>query len=94
MSGLLPTLSAIYAGKTILLANKESLITSGYLFMKALSSSGAKILPIDSEHNAIFQVLPLNMQKNILQHVLEASWNLDTIIFINKETYIQKDRPF
>ncbi|CAL4326299.1 1-deoxy-D-xylulose-5-phosphate reductoisomerase [Buchnera aphidicola] len=65
MAGLLPILSAIHAGKTILLANKESLITSGYLFMKALSSSGAKIFPIDSEHNAIFQLLPLNMQKNI-----------------------------
>lgn len=65
MAGLLPTLSAIYAGKTILLANKESLITCGHLFMKALSSSGAKIFPIDSEHNAIFQVLPLEVQKNL-----------------------------
>ncbi|QCI23783.1 1-deoxy-D-xylulose-5-phosphate reductoisomerase [Buchnera aphidicola (Macrosiphoniella sanborni)] len=65
MAALLPILSAIYAGKTILLANKESLITCGSLFMKALLSSGARILPIDSEHNAIFQVLPLEMQKNI-----------------------------
>ncbi|QCI20381.1 1-deoxy-D-xylulose-5-phosphate reductoisomerase [Buchnera aphidicola (Brachycaudus cardui)] len=65
IAGLLPILSAIYAGKIILLANKESLITSGNLFMKALSASGAKIFPIDSEHNAIFQVLPLNMQENI-----------------------------
>ncbi|QCI20962.1 1-deoxy-D-xylulose-5-phosphate reductoisomerase [Buchnera aphidicola (Hyperomyzus lactucae)] len=65
MAGLLPTLSAIYAGKTILLANKESLITCGYLFMKAVAFSGAKIFPIDSEHNAIFQVLPLEIQKNL-----------------------------
>ncbi|QIQ41826.1 MAG: 1-deoxy-D-xylulose-5-phosphate reductoisomerase [Buchnera aphidicola (Microlophium carnosum)] len=65
IAGLLPTLSAIYAGKTVLLANKESLITCGSLFMKALASSGAKILPIDSEHNAIFQVLPLEVQKNL-----------------------------
>ncbi|AHG60141.1 1-deoxy-D-xylulose-5-phosphate reductoisomerase [Buchnera aphidicola] len=65
MAGLLPTLAAINAGKTILLANKESLITSGSLFMKALSFSGAQILPIDSEHNAVFQALPSNMQKNL-----------------------------
>lgn len=64
-AGLLPILSAIYAGKTILLANKESLITCGYLFMKALLSSKANIFPIDSEHNAIFQVLPLEIQKNL-----------------------------
>ncbi|QCI22686.1 1-deoxy-D-xylulose-5-phosphate reductoisomerase [Buchnera aphidicola] len=65
VAGLLPTLSAIYAGKTILLANKESLITCGDLFMKAVASSGAKIIPIDSEHNAIFQVLPLEIQTNL-----------------------------
>ncbi|QCI25449.1 1-deoxy-D-xylulose-5-phosphate reductoisomerase [Buchnera aphidicola (Sitobion avenae)] len=65
MAGLLPTLSAIKAGKIILLANKESLITCGDLFMKALSLSGAKVLPIDSEHNAIFQVLPSEVQKNL-----------------------------
>ncbi|QCI18219.1 1-deoxy-D-xylulose-5-phosphate reductoisomerase [Buchnera aphidicola (Aphis nasturtii)] len=65
MAGLLPTLSAIYAGKTILLANKESLITCGYIFMNALSSHKAKIIPIDSEHNAIFQVLPQFLQNNL-----------------------------
>lgn len=65
IAGLLPTLSAIQAGKTILLANKESLITCGHLFMKALTLSGAKILPIDSEHNAIFQVLPSEIQNNL-----------------------------
>lgn len=65
IAGLLPTLSAIYAGKTILLANKESLITCGYIFMKALSSHHANIIPLDSEHNAIFQVLPQRLQKNL-----------------------------
>ncbi|ALD15193.1 1-deoxy-D-xylulose 5-phosphate reductoisomerase [Buchnera aphidicola (Aphis glycines)] len=65
MAGLLPTLSAIYAGKTILLANKESLITCGDIFMRALSSNQAKIIPIDSEHNAIFQVLPPLLQNNL-----------------------------
>ncbi|AWH90544.1 1-deoxy-D-xylulose-5-phosphate reductoisomerase [Buchnera aphidicola (Melanaphis sacchari)] len=64
-AGLLPTLSAIYAGKVILLANKESLITCGDIFMKAVISNNAKILPIDSEHNAIFQSLPKSVQKNL-----------------------------
>ncbi|QCI16488.1 1-deoxy-D-xylulose-5-phosphate reductoisomerase [Buchnera aphidicola (Aphis craccivora)] len=65
MAGLLPTLSAICAGKTILLANKESLIACGCVFMKALSYNRARIIPIDSEHNAIFQVLPRFLQKNL-----------------------------
>lgn len=65
MAGLLPTLSAIKSGKTILLANKESLITCGFMFMKALSVNQARIFPIDSEHNAIFQVLPTFVQKKI-----------------------------
>ncbi|QFQ32416.1 1-deoxy-D-xylulose-5-phosphate reductoisomerase [Buchnera aphidicola (Aphis fabae)] len=65
MAGLLPTLSAIYAGKTILLANKESLITCGSIFMNALSVHHANIVPIDSEHNAIFQVLPQCLQKSL-----------------------------
>lgn len=65
IAGLLPTLSAIYSGKTVLLANKESLITSGHLFIKAMLASGSKIIPIDSEHNAIFQVLPRLVQENL-----------------------------
>lgn len=54
--GLLPTLAAIRAGKTILLANKESLVTCGRLFMDAVKQSKAQLLPVDSEHNAIFRV--------------------------------------
>lgn len=57
-AGLLPTLAAIHAGKQVLLANKESLVTCGRLFMEAVSASQAQLLPIDSEHNAIFQSLP------------------------------------
>ncbi|RDV24404.1 1-deoxy-D-xylulose-5-phosphate reductoisomerase [Alteromonas aestuariivivens] len=57
-AGLLPTLSAVRAGKRVLLANKEALVMSGALFMDAARQSGAEILPIDSEHNAIFQCLP------------------------------------
>lgn len=57
-AGLLPTLAAAKAGKTVLLANKEALVMSGDIFMKAVSESGAHLLPIDSEHNAIFQCMP------------------------------------
>jgi len=57
-AGLLPSLAAAKAGKTVLLANKEALVMSGDIFMKAVRDSGAKLLPIDSEHNAIFQCMP------------------------------------
>lgn len=64
-AGLLPTLSAVQAGKTVLLANKESLVTCGQLFIDEAKKSGAKLLPVDSEHNAIFQSLPPELQKSI-----------------------------
>ena len=57
-AGLLPTLAAARAGKRVLLANKESLVMSGRLFMDAVQQNGARLLPIDSEHNAIFQCMP------------------------------------
>ncbi|MDF2488147.1 MAG: 1-deoxy-D-xylulose 5-phosphate reductoisomerase [Pseudomonas sp.] len=57
-AGLRPTLAAVEAGKKVLLANKEALVMSGALFMDAVRRSGAVLLPIDSEHNAIFQCLP------------------------------------
>jgi 1-deoxy-D-xylulose-5-phosphate reductoisomerase len=57
-AGLRPTLAAVEAGKKVLLANKEALVMSGALFMQAVQRSGAVLLPIDSEHNAIFQCLP------------------------------------
>ncbi len=57
-AGLAPTLAAARAGKKVLLANKEALVMSGQLFMDAIAASGATLLPIDSEHNAIFQCLP------------------------------------
>ena len=57
-AGLLPSLAAAKAGKTILLANKEALVMSGDIFMDAVAKSGAQLLPIDSEHNAIFQCMP------------------------------------
>ncbi|NQZ41612.1 MAG: 1-deoxy-D-xylulose-5-phosphate reductoisomerase [Moritella sp.] len=64
-AGLMPTLAAVRAGKRILLANKEALIMSGALFMEEVKASGAELLPIDSEHNAIFQAMPLAVQTNL-----------------------------
>jgi len=61
-AGLEPTLAAVRKGKKILLANKESLVMAGHLFMQAVAESGATLLPIDSEHNAIFQCLPERYQ--------------------------------
>ncbi|MDG4923100.1 1-deoxy-D-xylulose-5-phosphate reductoisomerase [Glaesserella parasuis] len=64
-AGLLPTLSAVQAGKKVLLANKESLVTCGQIFIDEASKSGAKLLPVDSEHNAIFQSLPPEAQEKV-----------------------------
>lgn len=64
-AGLLPTLSAVQAGKSVLLANKESLVTCGQIFIDEAKKSGAKLLPVDSEHNAIFQSLPPDAQQKV-----------------------------
>ncbi len=64
-AGLLPSLAAAKAGKTVLLANKEALVMSGDIFMQAVAQSGAELLPIDSEHNAIFQCMPPAYQAGI-----------------------------
>lgn len=66
-AGLKPTLAAVEAGKKVLLANKEALVMSGALFMQAVRQSGAVLLPIDSEHNAIFQCLPGNYARGLQQ---------------------------
>lgn len=63
-AGLVPTLAAVRAGKRVLLANKESLVLAGHLFMEAARESGAQLLPIDSEHNAVFQSLPADYGRN------------------------------
>ncbi len=67
-AGLAPTMAAALAGKKVLLANKEALVISGQLFMDAVAASGSVLLPIDSEHNAIFQCLPLNYQRQLGHH--------------------------
>ncbi|MFQ5660612.1 MAG: 1-deoxy-D-xylulose-5-phosphate reductoisomerase [Gammaproteobacteria bacterium] len=66
-AGLLPTLAAAQAGKRVLLANKESLVMSGKLFMDAVRDHQAQLLPIDSEHNAVFQCMPPDFQKGLGQ---------------------------
>ncbi len=64
-AGLEPTMAAVRAGKQILLANKEALVMAGHLFMAAVAASKAVLLPVDSEHNAIFQCLPTAYQHEI-----------------------------
>lgn len=63
-AGLIPSLVAAEAGKRVLLANKEALVMSGRLFMDAVEQNGACLLPVDSEHNAIFQCMPDKLQNN------------------------------
>lgn len=77
-AGLLPTLSAIRAGKRVLFANKEPLIMAGDLMMKEMHANGATLLPVDSEHNAIFQCLPMgymtgNTPSGLRRMILTAS---------------------
>ena len=67
-AGLAPTMAAAQSGKKVLLANKEALVISGQLFMDAIAASGSVLLPIDSEHNAIFQCLPLYYQRQLGHH--------------------------
>lgn len=78
-AGLLPTMAAVKAGKRVLLANKEALVMSGQLFIDAVEKHGAELLPVDSEHNAIFQCLPPEIQASLgrcdlqehgVQHIL------------------------
>jgi 1-deoxy-D-xylulose-5-phosphate reductoisomerase len=64
-AGLLPTLGAARAGKRVLLANKEALVMSGKLFMDTIQENEAELLPIDSEHNAIFQCMPSDFSKGM-----------------------------
>ncbi|MCW7540317.1 1-deoxy-D-xylulose-5-phosphate reductoisomerase [Aquabacterium sp. A7-Y] len=75
-AGLAPCLAAARAGKRLLLANKEALVVGGALFMQAVQQGGAQLLPIDSEHSAIFQCLPLDRASwpaHIARIVLTAS---------------------
>ncbi len=73
-AGLPATLAAAQAGKRILLANKETLVVSGQLFMDAVAAGGAELLPIDSEHNAIFQALPHGFRGDLARAGVHALW--------------------
>ena len=66
-AGLKPTLAAARSGKRILLANKEALVMSGQIFMDEVKKNNAELLPIDSEHNAIFQCLPEDYEKGLAE---------------------------
>lgn len=68
-AGLLSALAAVQAGKTVLLANKEALVMSGAYFMQQAKACGATLLPVDSEHNAIFQSLPMHKVSDVYQGV-------------------------
>ncbi|MBB1126396.1 1-deoxy-D-xylulose-5-phosphate reductoisomerase [Thiospirillum jenense] len=70
-AGLMSTLVAARAGKRILLANKEALVVAGALLMQAVADHGAELLPIDSEHNAIFQCLPVQPQRDLTRAGVE-----------------------
>ena len=94
-AGLVPTLAAVYAGKKILLANKESLVMAGGLFMQAVADSGSVLLPIDSEHNAIFQCLPEDFKAStgsgVKKLLLSASggpfrgWSIEQMLAVTPE---------
>lgn len=73
IAGLLPTMQAIAAGKTIALANKETLVTAGKLVMEAARRRGVTILPVDSEHSALFQCLSGNRAQDVDKLILTAS---------------------
>ena len=72
-AGLKPVMAAVEAGKTVALANKEALVTAGELMTQAAQASGTVILPIDSEHNAIFQCLAGSRKENVARIILTAS---------------------
>ncbi|MGH6789136.1 MAG: 1-deoxy-D-xylulose-5-phosphate reductoisomerase [Pseudolabrys sp.] len=83
--GLKPTLAAIERGATVALANKECLVCAGALFMRRAASAGATVLPVDSEHNAVFQALTAGARNEVKRVILTASggpfrtWTLEEI---------------
>ena len=83
--GLTPTMAAVERGATVALANKECLVCAGSLFMRRAASTGATVLPVDSEHNAIFQALAAGPREDVRRIILTASggpfrtWTLDQI---------------
>ncbi len=72
-AGLLPTMAAIKAGKDVALANKETLVMAGALVMEAVKSAGVRLMPIDSEHSAVFQALEGHRAEDVRRIILTAS---------------------
>ena len=72
-AGLAPTMAAIRSGRTVALANKEALVSAGHLMIEAAKASGAELLPVDSEHNAIFQCFDRNRPEGVRRIILTAS---------------------
>jgi 1-deoxy-D-xylulose-5-phosphate reductoisomerase len=72
-AGLTPVMAAVEAGKVVALANKEALVTAGELMTKAATQSGATLLPVDSEHNAIFQCIACSRKEDVSKIILTAS---------------------
>jgi 1-deoxy-D-xylulose-5-phosphate reductoisomerase len=72
-AGLSPTMAAIRGGRTVALANKEALVSAGHLMIEAARSSGAALLPVDSEHNAIFQCFDRQRPESVRRIILTAS---------------------
>ncbi len=73
MIGIRPTLAAIHAGKTIALANKETLVTAGHLIIPAVKEAGVQLLPVDSEHSAIFQCMNGEPKRRVKKILLTCS---------------------
>jgi 1-deoxy-D-xylulose-5-phosphate reductoisomerase len=73
MAGLVPTLKAVDAGRDVALANKEALVVGGPVLMKAVAANGVKLLPVDSEHSAVFQCMNGENPKNVTRLILTAS---------------------
>jgi 1-deoxy-D-xylulose-5-phosphate reductoisomerase len=73
IAGLAPTLAAAEAGKTVALANKEALVSAGDVMLRAVAAAGATLLPVDSEHNAIFQSMAGSPEKSLDKIILTAS---------------------
>jgi 1-deoxy-D-xylulose-5-phosphate reductoisomerase len=88
-AGLAPCMGAAYAGKRILLANKEALVVGGDLFMNAVKAGGATLLPIDSEHSAIFQSLPDDRSTWALR-IDKINWAMGRKISVDSATMMNK----
>jgi 1-deoxy-D-xylulose-5-phosphate reductoisomerase len=90
-SGLEPTLAALGAGRTVALANKECLVCAGSLFMRTAAARGSTVLPVDSEHNAIFQALGAGRREDVRRIILTASggpfrtWSAEAIQAVTVE---------